>query len=121
MAEQSHDPQHIQITEALIHVYLILTQYLDHIVDERKTPELSNQEIEAQLEEARAKLQAFLAANPVVQAKVGKESDRILSEATQVRQEGPSTKTIDKLTAERSLLQTKIVTLTDLIAVFRAL
>jgi len=121
MAEQSRDPQHIQITEALIHVYLILTQYLDHVVDERKSPELSNQEIETQLEEARSKLQTFLAANPVVQAKVGEESDRILSEATQVRKEGQSTKNIDMLTSERNLLQTKIETLTDLIAVFRAL
>lgn len=120
MREQFHDPQHIQITEALIHVYLILTQYLDHIVDERKSPELSDQEIEAQLEEARSTLQTFLAANPVVQAKVGEESARILSEATQVRKEGLSRKNIDMLTSERSLLQTKIVTLTDLIAVFRA-
>ncbi|GJL61355.1 MAG: hypothetical protein NPIRA04_00090 [Nitrospirales bacterium] len=121
MNEHAHDPQHIQITEALIHVYLLLTQYLDHIVDERNSPELSNQDIETQLEKARTTLQTFLAANPVVQAKVGKESDRILSEATQVRKEGQSTKNMEKLTSERNLLQTKIVTLTDLVAVFRAI
>ncbi len=121
MPTESHNPQHIQVTDALIHVYLVLTQYLDHLLDESKTPELSNQDIEIQLEATRAKLQTALAPHPMVQGKIGDECTRILSEATTVIKEGKDTKNIKHLVSERQALQTKIVALTDLSAVFRAL
>ncbi len=121
MTTEKEGSQHLQITDAFIHVYLVLTQYLDHILDETKSPELSNQDIKEQLEAARTKLQTALEANPIVQGKVGEECARIISEATLMLKEGKNTSNMNILTSERTVLQTKIVALTDLGAVFRAL
>ena len=121
MTTEAHNPQHIQVTDALIHVYLVLTQYLDHLLDESKAPELTNQDIESQLEVTRTKLQTALAPHPIVQGKIGEECTRILSEATMVMKEGKNAKNIEHLASERQTLQTKIVALTDLGAVFHAL
>jgi hypothetical protein len=67
-------------------------------------------------------MREILTVNPVVKAKVEEESSRVLALAESYLKRGAGQKDVlEQIQHERVILKTKLVALSDLLAVFRAL
>ena len=113
---------HIEITQMLVRLYLLLSQELDRCLDANAARTFSEQEFQAQLTSARMETLGMLAVNRVVQEKVEHACSRTLM-LTRMYQEATASNVASAtkdLRTERALLKTKIMTLTDLLAIFRA-
>ena len=74
------------------------------------------------LRDTRSELMSILAVNPVVQNKLAQECDRIFALGASCMEAGAANvKTREAIQAERAILKTKTIALSDLVAVFRAL
>ncbi len=112
---------HIEVTAALVRLYVFLAQYLDRCVDDAARKSFPDSELRAHLTETRRQLMDILTVNPVVKAKVEKECDRILTVGAACLKDGAGhAASLDALKAERAVLQNKTIALSDLLAVFRA-
>lgn len=122
MAAQSAASNHIHITETFVRLYVFLAQSLDRCLDQAARESFAEKDHQAFLADTRGKLMDLLSVNPVVKGKVEEECKRVLTLAGSCLQGGPDqAKDRERLVAERAILQTKIVALSDLLAVFRAL
>jgi hypothetical protein len=120
MATSARD--HIDITAALVRLYVFLTQYLDRCVDEAARKSYPDSELQGHLTDTRRELMELLAVNPVVKNKLTQECDRILSLGASCLKGGAgAAKAREALQTERAMLKNKTIALSDLLAVFRAL
>jgi hypothetical protein len=114
--------QQTDIAAALVRLYVFLAQYLDRCFDEAARATYPEAELHAHLAETRRQLMDILSVNPVVKGKLAEECDRILALGAACLSSGPADaqrrKTID---AERAVLRSKTIALSDVVAVFRAL
>jgi len=122
MTAQSASPQHIVITETFVRLYVFLAQTLDRCLDQSQRESFPEKEHQAFLTEARNRMRDMLAVNPVVKGKVDDECSRVLALAESYLKKGGGQKDVlTQITHERDLLKTKLMALSDLLAVFRAL
>lgn len=121
MNVQDKDSEFVVITESLSHLYLGLTRYLDWIHENPKQSEETAQQTKRLIQTSRDGLETYLSKNPVVQRSVEEECAFVFSIVEQATHGGLTPKLIEKMTIERAKLQTKIVALTDLVALFKAL
>ena len=122
MTAPSASPQHIVITETFVRLYVFLAQTLDRCLDQSQRESFPEKEHQAFLTEARNRMRDMLAVNPVVKDKVDDECSRVLALAESYLKKGGGQKDVRaQITHERDLLKTKLMALSDLLAVFRAL
>ena len=122
MAAQSAASNHIDITETFVRLYVFLAQSLDRCLDKAQRESFPEKEHQAFLADTRNKLMEVLRVNPVVKGKVEEESHRVLalvSSCLQPSSEKPTS--LEQIKAERTILQIKLMAMSDLLAVFRAL
>ncbi len=121
MSAQPAPSSHIQITETLVRLYVFLSQSLDRCLDKSTRESFPEKEHQAFLADTRARVIEALAVNPVVKRKVEEECSRVLSlAASYLKARTNKTAIQRRLKAERETLRTKLVALSDLLAVFRA-
>jgi len=122
MAAPSAPASHIQLTETLVRLYVFLAQSLDRCLDRSTRESFPEKDHQAFLAETRARVMVALAVNPVVKRKVEEECSRVLNLAESYLKARTNKTAIQRrLKAERETLRTKLVALSDLLAVFRAL
>ena len=122
MAAPSTLSQHIVITETFVRLYVFLAQTLDRCLDQAQRESFPEKEHQAFLAEARNKMREILTVNPVVKGKVEEECNRVLALAESYLKKGGGQKDVLlQITQERAILKTKLMALSDLLAVFRAL
>lgn len=109
---------HIEITETLVRLYVFLAQGLDRCLDEAARRTYPDQELQSHLASTRAEIMEMLSVNRVVKEKVEQECHRVLALAAACLTD--SAGKMDDLKAERAVLKTKTLALSDLLAVFRA-
>ena len=81
----------------------------------------SEQELQSHLVSTRAVMMEILSVNRVVKNKVEQECERVLTLSAACLTDGATkTAAMDELSAERAVLKTKTMALSDLLAVFRA-
>jgi hypothetical protein len=112
---------HIDVTEALVRLYVFLTQHLDRCQFESARTTYPEHELQSHLASTRVEIMGLLSVNRVVKHKVEEECNRVLSIAATCLTDGPEqTAAMDELKAERAVLKNKTMALSDLLAVFRA-
>jgi hypothetical protein len=113
---------HIEITQMLVRLYILLAQELDRCLDQNSAHSFPEPDFQAQLKSTRSETLGMLSVNRVVQEKVEHECARALALRTAFLQSattGAAAATSD-IRAERTMLKTKTLALTDLLAVFRS-
>jgi hypothetical protein len=122
MVAQSAASNHIDITETLVRLYVFLAQSLDRCIDAGHRQAFSEKDHMAFLNETRSKLMEILRVNPVVKSKIENECERVLTLVDTYLRAGlaPDTRLEEQIKSERTLLQIKLIALSDLLAVFRA-
>ena len=112
---------HIEITETLVRLYVFLAQNLDRCLNEAARRTYPEHELQSHLAGTRGEIMEILSVNRVVKEKVEQECNRVLALATACLADGAGqTAVMDDLKAERAVLKTKTMALSDLLAVFRA-
>jgi hypothetical protein len=112
---------HIEITETLVRLYVLLAQDLDRCLDKAAGETYPEQELQSHLASTRAEIIEMLSVNRVVKEKVEQECHRVLALVEACLTDGVGkTAAMDELKAERAVLKTKTMALSDLLAVFRA-
>lgn len=120
MAVSAHDQT--DIAAALVRLYVFLTQYLDRCTDEAARNSYPDSELQKHFDETRRQLMDILSVNPVVKRKLTEECDRILHVGASCLRLGVAdAQTREAIEAERAVLRSKTIALSDLVAVFRAL
>ncbi len=110
------------IAAALVRLYVFLAQYLDRCFDEAARRDYPDSELQKHLDETRRQLMDILSVNPVVKRKLADECDRILHLGASCLKLGVADpKTREAIQAERAVLKSKTLALSDLVAVYRAL
>ena len=121
MVAPSAPSSHMQITETLVRLYVFLSQSVDRCLDKSTRESFPEKEHQAFLAETRARVMEALVVNPVVKRKVEEECRRVLNLAESYLKARTNKTAIQRqLKAERETLRTKLVALSDLLAVFRA-
>lgn len=122
MSSHIQTPNHIDITATLVRLYVFLAQYLDRCLDEASRKAFPDEELHAHLAKTRAEMADILAVNPVVKGKVEKECKDVLALGAAILKGGHERATaMEPMQAQRAILKTKTIALSDLLAVFRAL
>ena len=112
----------IDVTAALVRLYVFLAQYLDRCFDDAARKSYPDAELQGHLIETRRQLMEILAVNPVVKHNLEQECDRILALGASCLKGGAAdTKTREAIQVERAILKNKTIALSDLVAVFRAM
>ncbi len=112
----------IDVAAALVRLYVFLTQYLDRCCDEDVRKNYPDAELQSHLAETRRQLLDILSVNPVVKKKLTEECDRILALGAACLKSGAvEAKAREAIQAERAVLRSKTIALSDLVAVYRAL
>jgi len=112
---------HIEITETLVRLYVFLAQELDRCLNEAARRNYPEQELQSHLVSTRAVMMEILSVNRVVKNKVEQECERVLTLSAACLTDGATkTAAMYELSAERAVLKTKTMALSDLLAVFRA-
>ena len=115
-------PSHIETAELMVRLYVFLLQSLDRCLDQAARESFPEKEHQAFLADARSKLVGILVVNPVVKGKVEEECGRVLTLAESYLKGGAGkAAALEQIKHERAILKTKLVALSDLLAVFRAL
>jgi hypothetical protein len=122
MSSHAQTPNYIDITATLVRLYVFLAQYLDRCLDEAARKAFPDEELHAHLAKTRATMADILAVNPVVKGKVEKECKDVLALGAAILKGGHERATaMEPMQAQRAILKTKTIALSDLLAVFRAL
>jgi hypothetical protein len=121
MYTQSTVHSHIDITDTLVRLYVFLAQQMDRCVSEAARISYPEVELHAHLASTRATILDMLSVNQVVRGKVEQECLHVLALCHDVLSgAGGKALALEKLNAQRALLKHKIMALSDLLAVFRA-
>ena len=111
----------IDVTAAFVRLYVFLTNYLDRCVDRAKAESFPEHELQAHLASTRASLADILKVNPVVQTKVERECQQILTLGEALLKGGAAkSAALNEVQTARAVLRDKTLALSDLLAVFRA-
>ena len=122
MSSHTQAPSYIDITATLVRLYVFLAQYLDRCLDEASRKAFPDEELHAHLAKTRATMTDILAVNPVVKGKVEKECTDVLAFGAAMLKGGKErAAAMEAMQAQRAILKTKTIALSDLLAVFRAL
>ncbi|TKB73637.1 MAG: hypothetical protein E8D46_06980 [Nitrospira sp.] len=114
--------EQIDVTAALVRLYVFLAQYLDRCFDEAARKSYPDAELQGHLTETRRQLMEILAVNPVVKKKLSEDCDRILALGAACLKDGAAdAKMRETIQSERAILRNKTLALSDLVAVFRAM
>lgn len=114
--------EQIDVTAALVRLYVFLAQYLDRCLDEAARKSYPEPELQRHLADTRRQLMEILTVNPVVKRKLDEECDRVLALGASCLKPGVAdAKMREAVQAERTVLKHKTIALSDLVAVFRAL
>lgn len=113
--------EQLDVTAALVRLYVFLAQYLDRCFDEAARKSYPDSELQGHLTETRRQLMDILSVNPVVKNKLSQECDRILALGATCLKGATDATTREAIQAERAILKSKTIALSDLVAVFRAL
>ncbi|MGH7259097.1 MAG: hypothetical protein ACREI9_00260 [Nitrospiraceae bacterium] len=114
-------PHHIETTETMVRLYVFLAQYLDRCLNETARQSYPEMDLQTHLSATRAKLSEIFSVNRVVKNKVEQECERILSLGAACMKGGAGkAAAVESVKAERAMLQSKTIALSDLLAVFRA-
>lgn len=112
---------HIEITETLVRLYVFLAQTLDRCLNEAARRTYPEQELQLHLASTRAEIMKILSVNRVVKDKVEQECHRVLALSAACLTNGSAkTAAMGELNGERAVVKNKTMTLSDLLAVFRA-
>lgn len=112
---------HIDITDALVRLYLFLAQSMDRCVSEASRINYPESELQVHLASTKATVLEMLSVNQVVKGKVEQECNRVHALVTACLAEGVGKAiALNDLKAERAILKHKTMALSDLLAVFRA-
>ncbi len=110
------------IAAGLVRLYVFLAQYLDRCFDEAARKSYPDSELQAHLDTTRRQLMEILSVNPVVKRNLAEECDRILHLGASCLKLGVADpKTLEAIRGERTVLKSKTIALSDLVAVYRAL
>lgn len=121
MQTQAAVHSHIDITEALVRLYVFLEQHVDRSLDETARLAYPEHELRAHLSSARSQMMEILAVNRVVKEKVEEECNRVLALTAECLADGADQAGATyELRGERAVLKNKTMALSDLLAVFRA-
>lgn|SRR5512145_1680671 len=122
MSSETRTPDLIEITATLVRLYVFLTQYLDRCLDEAARKEYPDEELHTHLSTTRAAMADILAVNPVVKSKVELECKEVLALGAAILRGGHErASAMEPMQAQRAILRSKTIALSDLLAVFRAL
>jgi hypothetical protein len=111
----------IEVTETLVRLYVFLAQHLDRCVNEAARATYPEQELQAHLTSTRAEARELLSVNQVVQEKVDQECNRVFALTAACLMPGDMQRAaLEDVKAERAMLKTKTMALSDALAVFRA-
>ncbi len=121
MSAKIPDSQLLTMTELLSHLYLGLTRYLDSIHENSEKSKKTREDIQSLIQTSREGLAQYLSMNPVVQRSVEEEQALVSKIVEEAMNNGLTPKVMEKMTTERAKFQTKIVALTDLIALYKSL
>ncbi len=112
---------HMAITDTLVTLYVFLAQTIDRCLSEAARTSDPETALQGQLVATRAAVLDMLSVNRVVKEKVEQECRLVLSLVATALTNGPrQTAALQDLKAERAILKHKIMALSDLLAVFRA-
>jgi hypothetical protein len=111
---------HITTTETMVRFYVFLGQYIDRCLNETAQRSLPEGEFQKHLSETRAQVAELFATNRVVKNKAEMEFQRITTLCEQFLH-NPNDQTVkEALNQEHAVLKIKMLTLSDLLAVFRS-
>ncbi len=114
-------PHHIETTETMVRLYVFLAQHLDRCLDEAARQSFPEKDLQSHLAKTREKLSEIFSVNRVVKNKVEQECERVLSLGAACMKGGQGkAAAVEAVKAERAILQSKTIALSDLLAVFRA-
>ncbi len=111
---------HITTTETLLRFYVFLGQYIDRCLDEEHRRSLPEEDFQQHLAITHGQVVALLSSNRVVKDKAEAEFQRITSRCQDHLKNSASEHHSDILHEEREILGVKMLTLSDLLAVFRS-
>ena len=121
MSHNTQSPTHIDLTETFVRLYVFLSQYLDRCLDEGLRRSYPEEELQKHLADTRSHLRDTISINPVVRQKVEAECEEILRLGGVCLREGKTKPTAgEQVQASRTMLKNKVIALSDLLAVFRA-
>ena len=120
MTEQHPNLPHILMTETVLRFYVFLGQYIDRCFDEEHRRSLPEQEFQQHLATTHEQVVALLTANSVVKEKVEIEFQRVTAMCQDYLKHSGSGEQQAVIQKEREILRVKMLTLSDLLAVFRS-
>ncbi len=120
MPEQSPNQPHITTTETVLRFYVFLGQYIDRCLDEEHRLSLPEQEFQQHLATTHEQVAKLLATNRVVKDKAEVEFQQVTGMCHEYLKNSNKSDQSQVLQKERDILQVKMLTLSDLLAVFRS-
>ena len=120
MPPDTSNPQFIQITETVLRLYVLLSQFLDRCHDQSAKEAFPESEFQAHLSETRKQAAELLVTNHIVKGKVEAECEGILKLAAECAEARKDERWQSRLEKEREVLRIKTLALSDLLAVFRS-
>lgn len=120
MSPDTTNPQFIQITETVLRLYVLLSQFLDRCHDQSAKEAFPESEFQAHLNKTREQATELLATNHIVRGKVEAECEGILKLAAECAEGRKDEQWQTQLEKEREILRIKTLALSDLLAVFRS-
>lgn len=121
MSEENLNPPHITMTETVLRFYVFLGQYIDRCLDEEHRRSLPEQEFQKHLATTHDQVVELLTTNRVVKAKAEAEFQRVTAMCQNFLKNPDSADQSRILHEEREILRVKMLTLSDLLAVFRSI
>ena len=120
MPDESSTLLHITMTETMLRFYVFLGQYIDRCVDEEHRRSLPEQEFQGHLATTHDQVVDLLATNRVVKDKAEVEFQQVTAMCQEYLNNPTNTNQLGILQKEREILRVKMLTLSDLLAVFRS-
>ncbi len=120
MTELDPDLSHITMTETMLRFYVFLGQYIDRCLDAEHRRSLPEQEFQQHLGTTHDQVVELLATNRVVKDKAEVEFQQVTAMCQKYLKDPVNADQSRVLHKEREILRVKMLTLSDLLAVFRS-
>ena len=120
MSHSETNPSHITTTETVLRFYVFLGQYIDRCLDDTARQAPPEEEFQQYLADTHAQIAELLETNRVVKNKTEVEYQRITTLCENFLKDPSNKETTASLKHEYDVLKTKMVALSDLVAVFRS-
>ena len=120
MPHSGPNPAYITTTETLLRFYVFLGQYIDRCLDDTARQAPPEEEFQQYLSDTHTQITELLETNRVVKIKTELEYKRITTLCENFLKDPSNEATTASLKQEYDVLRTKMVALSDLLAVFRS-